>query len=78
MKVSVRVFVRRMERVAEDRTLKEAQGGFRNSKRCSGQWLVLRGVCEVQKRKNNNSYLAFLDISMDYDSGREALAYDEA
>ena len=39
----------------------------RSGRRCSGLWLVLRGVCQVRKREKN-SYLAFLDISKAYDS----------
>ena len=46
----------------------ETQGGFRSGRRCSDQWLVLRGICEVQKRVKNRSYLAFLDITKAYDS----------
>ena len=39
----------------------EVQGGFRSGRRCSAQWLVLRGLCEVWKKEKKNSYLAFLD-----------------
>ena len=35
-----------MGRFAEDRILTEAQGGFRGHRRCSDQWLVMRGVKE--------------------------------
>ena len=68
VKVFVRVLTRRLGRFAEDRILTEAQGGFRSGKICSDQWLVLRGVCKVQKREKKNSYLAFLDISKAFDS----------
>ena len=45
-KVFMRVVARRLRlgRFAEDRILTEAQGGFRSHRRCSRQWLVLRGV----------------------------------
>ena len=46
----------------------DAQGGFRSGRRCFDQWLVLRGVSEVQKREKKNLYLAFLDISKAYKS----------
>ena len=68
VKVFVRVLVRRLEKFAEDRILTEMQGGFRSGRRCSDQWLMLRGVCEVRKRAKKNSYLASLDISKAYDS----------
>ena len=64
--VFVRVLARRLETFAEDRILTEVQGGFRNG-RCSDQWLVPRGVCEVRKRAKK-TYLAFLDIIKAYDS----------
>ena len=41
----------------------EAQRGFRSHMRCSDQWLVLRGVCELRKREKKTSYLAFLDVT---------------
>ena len=64
----MRVLVRGLGRFAEDRILTDALGGFRISRRCSDQWLVLRSVCEVRKREKKNSYLAFLDISEAYGS----------
>ena len=64
VKVFVRVLARRMGRFSEDWILIEAQGGFRSGRRCSDQWLVLRG--EVRKRGKKNSYLAFLNISKAY------------
>ena len=42
----------------------ETQGGFKSHRRCSDQWLVLRGVCELRKRDKKTSYLAFLDVSI--------------
>ena len=67
VKVFVRLLARRLGRFAEDRILTEAHGGFRCGSRCSDQWFVLRGVCEVRKRKKMNSYLAFLNISKPYE-----------
>ena len=67
-KVFMRGMVRRLRRFAEDRILMVAHGGFRNHMRCSDQWLVLRGVCELRKREKKTSYLAFLDVSKPYDS----------
>ena len=63
-RVFVKVLARRLERFAKDRISTEAQvqGWFR-SDRCSDEWLVLRGVCEVWNKEKKNSYLAFLDIS---------------
>ena len=66
VKMFVGILARRLGRVAEDRILTEVQGGW-SGKRCSDQWLVLRGVCEVRKREKKNSYLVFLDISKAYD-----------
>ena len=67
IKVFVRVLARRLGRFAEDMILTEVQGEFRSGRTCSDQWLVLRGVCEVQKRRRIH-YLAFLDISKACDS----------
>ena len=50
VKVFVRVLVKRLGWFAEVKILTEAQGGF-GSDRCSDQWLVLRAVCEVQKKR---------------------------
>ena len=60
--------VSRLGRFAEDRILTEAPVGSRDHKRCSDQWLVLMGVCELRKREKKTSYLAFLDVSKAYDS----------
>ena len=49
VKVFMRVLARRLGRFAEDRTLTQAQGGFRSGRRCSDQRLVLRDVCEVRR-----------------------------
>ena len=67
LKVFVRVLARRLGRFAEHRILTEVQTGFRSGRRCSDQWLMLRGVCEVRKREKKNSYLVFMDISKAYD-----------
>ena len=48
VKVFVRVLARRLGRFAEDKILTKPHGGFRSCSRSSDQWLVLRGVCEVQ------------------------------
>ena len=68
VKVFVRVLARRLGRFAEDKILTKPHGGFRSGSRCSDQWWELRCVCEVQKRKKRNSYLAFLDFSKAYGS----------
>ena len=47
VKVFVRVLARRLGRFAKDRILTKVQGGFRSVRRCSDQWLLPRGVCEV-------------------------------
>ena len=47
VKVFVRVLIRRLGRLAEGRILTELQGEFRSCRRCSDQWLVLRGLCEL-------------------------------
>ena len=47
----MRVMARRLGRFAEDRILTEVQGGLRSHRRCSYQWLVLRGVCDLRKRE---------------------------
>ena len=59
--------MRRFWRFAEDRILTSA-GRIRSGRRCSDQWLVLIGACEVRKREKKNLYLAFLDISKAYNS----------
>ena len=46
----------------------EAQRGFRSHRRCSDQWLVLRGVCELRMLDKKTLHLAFLDVSKAYDS----------
>ena len=53
-KVFMREMARRLGRFAEDRILTEAQGGFRSHKRCSDQWLVLRGVYGRERRRHHN------------------------
>ena len=53
----VRVLAEVVGRFAEDRILTEVQGEFRSGRRCLDQWLVLRDVCQVWKRKKKNSYL---------------------
>ena len=68
VKLLVRVLARRLKRFAKDRILTEVQGGFKSGRRCSDQWLVLRGVCQIWKREKKNSYLAFRDICKTYDS----------
>ena len=62
----MRVMARRLGRFAEDKILTEAQEGFRSHRRCSDQWLVLWGVCELRKREKKTSYSAFLDVSKAY------------
>ena len=57
-----RVLAKRLGRFALDRILTAVQGW------CLDQCLVLRGVCEVWKREEKNSYLAFQDISKAYDT----------
>ena len=66
--VVMRLMARRLGKFTEDRILTEAQGGFRSHRRCSDQWLVLRGACELRKGEKKASYLAFLDASKVYDS----------
>ena len=61
------VMARRLGRFSEGMILTEAQGGFRSHRGCSDQCLVLRGVCELRKKKKT-SYLAFLDVCKAYDS----------
>ena len=69
-KVFMRVMARKLGRFAEGRILTEAQGVFRSHRRCSDQWLVLRGVCELRKVEKEISLglLGFLDVSKAYDS----------
>ena len=68
VKVFLRMVAWRLGRFAEDKILMEAQGGFSSHRRCSDQWLVLRGVCELRKREKKTSYWALLDASKAYDS----------
>ena len=56
-KVFMSVMAGRSERFAEDRILTEAQETIRSHRRCSDQWLVLRGVCELRKREKKTSYM---------------------
>ena len=66
-KVFMRVMARRLGRFAEDRILTETQGGFRSGRRYSGQWLVLRGVCELEEGEKD-IILGLLGVSNAYDS----------
>ena len=50
----VKVLARRLGGFAEDRILTEVQGRFRSGRRCSDQWLVLRGVHEGRGREKKN------------------------
>ena len=76
VKVFVRVLARRLGRFVEDKILTKVLGGFRSCRRCSDQCLVLRDVCELQKKEKKNSYLAFLDFSKAYESvWREGLGH---
>ena len=61
------VIARRLGRFSEDRILTEAQGGFRSHRGCSDQCLVLRGMCDLRKKKKTSN-LAFLDVCKAYDS----------
>ena len=67
-KVFTRVPTRRLGEYAEERILTEALGGFRAKRNCSDQILILRGVCELRRRKRRGTYLAFLDVSKAYDT----------
>ena len=67
-KVFTRCLTRRLGEFAEERILTEAQGGFRGKRSCADQILVLRGVCELRRRRRKGTYLAFLDVSKAYDT----------
>ena len=67
-KVFTRCLTRRLGEFAEDRILTEAQGWFRGKRSCADQILVLRGVCELRRRRRKGTYLAFLDVSKAYDT----------
>ena len=67
-KVFTRLLTKRLGEYAEDQILTEAQGGFRAKRSCSDQILILRGVCELRRKKRRGTYLAFLDVSKAYDT----------
>ena len=54
------MLARRLGKFAEDRILTEAQGGFRSHRRCSDQWLVLRGVYELKEEGEEDIILGLL------------------
>ena len=63
-KVFTRCLTRRLGEFAEERILTEAQGGFRGKRSCADQILVLRGVCELRRRRKGT----YLDVSKAYDT----------
>ena len=67
-KVWTRILTGRLGEYAEERILTEAQGGFRAKRRCADQVLILRGVCELRKRKKKGTWLGFMDVSKAYDT----------
>ena len=67
-KVWTRVLTGRLGEFAEESILTEAQGGFRAKRRCADQILILRGVCELRKRKKKGTWLGFMDVSKAYDT----------
>ena len=56
VKVFVKVLARRLRRFTVDRILTEAQEGFRVVGDVWDQRLLLRGVCEVRKRKKMHTW----------------------
>ena len=46
----------------------DAQGGFRAKRRCADQIMILRGACELRKRKKKSTWLGFMDVSKAYDT----------
>jgi hypothetical protein len=52
--------------------LREIQGVFRKNRRLEDRVFTLQGICSLQKKKNKNTYLAFLDLSKAW---REVLFY---
>ena len=54
-KVFTRCLTRRLGEFAEERILTEAQGGFRGKRNCADQILVLRGVCELRRRRRKGT-----------------------
>ena len=59
-KIFMRVMGRRLGWLAEDRILTEAQEGIRSHRRCSGQWLVLTGVCEGRERRRHHTWPSWM------------------
>ena len=68
VKVLVKLLSRRLSTFAEEEILTEAQGGFRSERRCADQILILRGLCELRRKKKKGPYMAFLDVSKAYDT----------
>ena len=67
-KVWARILTVRLGEYAEENILTDAQGGFRAKRRCADQIMILRGVCELRKRKKKSTWLGFMDVSKAYDT----------
>ena len=66
-----RLLARRLGKFCEENIFTEAQRDFRRKRKCAD--LVLRRLCKIRKRERRCYYLAFLDISMAYNSVVEGL-----
>ena len=67
-KVLARVLGREVGMFAEECILTEEQGGFRATRRCADQFVILRSVCEMRMVEGKETWLAFLDVSKAYDT----------
>ena len=68
VKVWARIFSGRLGGFAVGKISTEAQGVFRTKQRCADQIMILRGVCELRKRRKKGTWLGFMDVSKAYDT----------
>ena len=45
----------------------EGQSGFRKGRSCSGQFFVLRQLCEKMMEKEKSVWIVFMDLEKAYD-----------
>ena len=67
-KVFCKLMGTRLSGFAEENIFSEVQGGFRPNRSCADQIFVFREVCELRKRKKRGTWLAFMDVSIAYDT----------
>ena len=67
-KVWARILTVRLGEYAEENILTDAQGEFTAKRRCADQFMILKGVCELRKRKKKSIWLGYMVVSKAYDT----------